>query len=105
MWGQWAISAREILKFPLLAYMSFLLVVAANADVDADASNGSTPRSVSSEAKGPTTCVDLNADCSTLMINYYGDSVQFALFRRYLDVFDGSSSRLGRNRDDLPEGQ
>lgn len=82
MWGQWAISAREILKFPLLASLSLLLVVAANADIDADASNGGTPGSVSSEANGPTTCVDLNADCSTLMVNYYGDSVEFALFRR-----------------------
>jgi hypothetical protein len=82
MWGQWAISAREILKFPLLAGLSLLLVVAANADVEADASNGGTPGSVSSEANGPTTCVDLNADCSTLMVNYYGESVEFALFRR-----------------------
>jgi len=79
---RWAISARETLKFPLLAAMSFLLAVAASADVDADAGNGSTPDSLSSETKGPTTCIDLNADCSTLMINYSGDSVEFALFRR-----------------------
>lgn len=82
MYGRWTISAREPLKFPLLAAMSFLLVVAASADIHADANNGSTPASVSSETKGPTTCIDLNADCSTLMINYYGDSVEFALFRR-----------------------
>jgi hypothetical protein len=62
--------------------MSFLLAAAVSADVDADASNGSTLNSLSTETKDSTTCIDLNADCSTLMINYSGDSVEFALFRR-----------------------
>jgi hypothetical protein len=76
------ISARKTLIFPLLASMSFLLVASANADVDGDtgAAEVNAISSASTLAKDPTTCVDLNADCSTLMINYYGDSVELALF-------------------------
>jgi hypothetical protein len=77
------IGARKALKFPLRASMSFLLVASANADVDGNTgvAEVNTISSVSNLAKDPTSCVDLNADCSTLMINYYGDSVELALFR------------------------
>lgn len=77
-------SAREKLKFLMLASLVFLPAVAASAAVDGDAetADGNIISATSNLDSGPTSCVDLNADCSTLMVNYYGDSVEFALFRR-----------------------
>ena len=79
-------SVREKLKFLILTSMATLLAFAANAaddgEGDADASDGTTINDTSNLGNDLTNCIDLNADCSTLMVNYYGESVQFALFRR-----------------------
>lgn len=74
--------ARKALAALVLATMSLSLAVTSHAEAPADASNGGTSGSVSSAANGPAPCIDLDADCSTLMINYSGDAVEFALFRR-----------------------
>lgn len=79
-------SVRKKLKFLILPSVTLLLTLATNAavggDGDADASDSTTVTATSTLGNDPTNCIDLNADCSTLMVNYHGESVEFALFRR-----------------------
>jgi hypothetical protein len=68
-------SARGKRHFLMRACVSFLLAVVVNAAAD------KTP-DTAEDTPIAQPCVDLNAACSTLMINYYGDSVEFSLFQR-----------------------
>tara|TARA_R110002072_G_scaffold23437_5_gene81125 strand:- start:2677 stop:3432 length:756 start_codon:yes stop_codon:yes gene_type:complete len=75
------------LKFVIVSAVVLLRAVAANADVDiegsvADAGRKASAGDHSNPVGDPATCVDPIADCSTLMVNYYNDSVEFALFQR-----------------------
>lgn len=75
------IAAAGTLKFLAWASISFLLAIAANAGVGVNKGGRDTPGAVSRSATALAPCVDMNADCSTLMVNYYGDAVTFSLFR------------------------
>ncbi len=48
-------------------------------------------------------CVDLKGDCNTLMVNYYSDSVEFALFQR--GKFGGSSAEKPVDKQRVSRGQ
>ena len=98
---RWARNARGKMHFVMLASVSFLLVAVVNAAADkAPDLAEDTPRGAGlSLDNAPHPCVDLNAACSTLMINYYGDSVEFSLLQR------GSSKGRAYSADDkLPGG-
>lgn len=75
------ITAAWPLKFLTRASISFLLAIAANAGAGVDKGGSDTPGAASGSATAPAACVDMSAGCSTLMVNYYGHAVTFALFR------------------------
>lgn len=75
------------LKFSIVTAMVLLQAVAANADFDNKASITDAGRNANAGDRSialgdPATCIDPTFDCSTLMVNYYNDSVEFALFQR-----------------------
>ena len=93
--------ARGKWYFVMHASVSFLLavVLTAAADNAPDTAGGNPASVISSLDSASNLCVDLNADCSSLMVNYYGDSVEFSLLQ--------SGSLKGRaysTHDKLPDG-
>ena len=77
--------ARHKFDLTIVAGMFLMLAVAVKA-----AGNDSAPSAARDGGLGDITrpvgnlssCVDLKGDCNTLMVNYYSDSVEFALFQR-----------------------
>ncbi|CAA0095591.1 Uncharacterised protein [Halioglobus japonicus] len=100
--------ARQKFELTVVAGMCLMMAVAAKATGTGD-ENASTTAGDGSLGKitrpvgNLSSCVDLKGDCSTLMVNYYSDSVEFALFQR--GKYGGSTAADPADAQDASQGK
>jgi hypothetical protein len=79
--------ARHTFVRAMLPGMFLMMAVAVHAAGTGDnnapiATGDSSLGNITRPVGNLSSCVDLKGDCNTLMVNYYSDSVEFALFQR-----------------------